>query len=256
MQLKFQCVFVALMLWAIGCGGDSSTAQVDAHSPLVDMGASDMRVAKDEGGSVDLGSLQRSCAPVCAFLMSQCDDMGEACLRCERLRDTLRPAHENRTWGLCETAMSTRSCEGLTACLADKHGIVAHGNEVQVMFNTGGTHIGLPEINVENAWAIVGSKSDALPSDLEIYFSNADGITMVKIDDAAISDSTGLRTASDHNVEFESAGTKTKFKFGELNFERWSIGGNDAGFIVTGEVREAADSVGVQLRFEGNLSED
>lgn len=60
MQLKFQCVFVALMLWAIGCGGDSSTAQVDAHSPLVDMGASDMRVAKDEGGSVDLGSLQRS----------------------------------------------------------------------------------------------------------------------------------------------------------------------------------------------------
>ena len=251
MKLRSFSLASALMLWAVGCDSDSSTT-----APVPDMGQVDMATLVDGSLPGDAGASQTSCAPICGFLMSQCSDMGEICARCERLRENLRPAHETRTWALCEAAVAALSCEGVTACLADKHGIVAHGNPIQVAFNTGSTVVSLPAVDVDDAWAIIGSKSDALPSDLEIYFLSGDGISMLKIDDAATLDSTGIRMAETYNVEFEAAGVKMKFAFGDLNFERWSIGGENAGFTVSGTVRETEDGVDVTFRLQGDLSED
>ena len=251
MKLRSFSLASALMLWAVGCNSDSNTTV-----PAPDMGQTDMATPADGSLAADAGTPQPSCAPICAFLMSQCSDMGETCARCERLRENLRPAHENRTWALCETAVGDLSCEGVTACLADKHGIVAHGNPIQVAFNTGATVASLPEIDVEDAWAIIGSKSDALPSDLEIYFLSGDEISMLKIDDAATLDSTGIRMAETYNVEFETTGMKMKFTYGELNFEQWSIGGENSGFVVSGTVRETQDGADLAFRLQGDLSED
>jgi len=251
MKLRSLSLASALMLWAVGCDSDSSTT-----TPTPDMGQADMVIPVDGSLTEDASSSQPSCAPICGFLMSQCSDMGKTCARCERLRENLRPAHENRTWARCETAVGALSCVGVTACLADKHGIVAHGNPIQVAFNTGATVASLPEIDVDDAWAIIGSKSDALPSDLEIYFLSGDAISMLKIDDAATLDSTGIRMAETYTVEFETTGVKVKFAYGELNFEQWSISGENAGFVVSGTIRETQDGVNLAFRLQGDLSED
>ena len=237
--------FIAVLITVLGsagCGGDEEPeATPDSGMPMMDQGITQTGI---------------SCAPVCAFLMGQCGNITDACDRCARLNIDLRPAHEVRTRAACGTALGEMSCVGVSACLADKHGLTAYGPGAQVALNADGGDPTLPNVMVDDGWAIVGSKADATPSDLEVYFTVEGQMARLKVDDAAASTAAGERAVADYRVQFELDGMKTKFKAGVLQVVRIEPSGADPGFELTGQLRRDAGEMPVTLSLRGSFVAD
>ncbi len=192
MSTKTLFRFASVMMIIMGCHNFGCDG-VEAPGRMPDMSAGQ-----------DMGPPEPvlSCAPICAFLTGLCGQTTIVCDRCSRLAIDLRPIYEERTRSACGTAVNQMSCVGVLACLAHRHGLAAYGLAGQVTFNSTGQDPDLPSVMTNQAWAIVGSKGDATPSDLEVYFDVDGQVARIKVDDVAVSGVLGARAVADHPVEF------------------------------------------------------